>query len=102
VKSPSTGGTFVFAFLTVVVAAWESGWAGTCICKGRLELTARQRDVLRLCAQGYTDKEIAARLTLSVSTVRTYLHRLYTRNGLAGRTNAVAVFLLHCQFGDST
>ena len=57
-------------------------------------LSPRQLDVLRLCAKGLTDKEIAARLGLTSSTVRSYLHRVYELNGFRGRTHAVASLLV--------
>jgi predicted ATPase/DNA-binding CsgD family transcriptional regulator len=53
-------------------------------------LPRRQVDVLNLAAAGLTDKEIAARLGISLRTVRTYLERLYRRQGVRGRTQLVA------------
>lgn len=48
-------------------------------------LTARERDVLRLIARGYTYKEVAAELYLSVKTVETHvssvLRKLQLSNG---------------------
>lgn len=50
-------------------------------------LTAREREVLRLLAEGLTDREIASALTVSVRTVETHvshvLHKLGVRNRLA-------------------
>lgn len=47
-------------------------------------VTAREYDVLRLVAAGYTNPEIGAELKLSVNTVKTYLstvmHKLAARN----------------------
>ena len=47
-------------------------------------VTAREYDVLRLVAAGYTNPEIGAELNLSVNTVKTYLrdtmHKLAARN----------------------
>src|SRR5207245_1201244 len=37
------------------------------------QLTARERDVLRLIARGYAYKEVARRLNLSVKTVETHV-----------------------------
>ncbi len=54
----------------------------------------RQRQILELLVAGRTDPEIAVRLGISQATVRTYLIRLYRDNGVANRTEAVAVWLL--------
>lgn len=53
-------------------------------------LTARQVDVLRLVAEGLSDKEIAARLLLSEHTVHRHVGNIYTRLGCSTRAAAVA------------
>ena len=45
--------------------------------KGDVDLSSRERDVLRLVADGLTKKEIATKLDLSVHTVDNYLRRIY-------------------------
>jgi len=47
-------------------------------------LTARQREVLQLVAEGLSTKEIAARLDLSVKTVETHRTELMERLGIHG------------------
>jgi pimeloyl-ACP methyl ester carboxylesterase/DNA-binding CsgD family transcriptional regulator len=54
------------------------------------ELSARERDVLRLAAEGRTNEEIAAALTLSVRTVERHLSNTYAKLGLAGRVARAA------------
>jgi DNA-binding CsgD family transcriptional regulator len=56
-------------------------------------ISRREGDVLRLIAEGLTDKEIASSLGVSRRTVRTYLERLFARHGIHSRTSAVAVWL---------
>lgn len=56
-----------------------------------LGLDRRDRDLLRLIAQGLTDKEIARELNLSPATVRTYNSDLYARLGISRRTQAVPI-----------
>lgn len=53
-------------------------------------LTTRQLDVLRLVAEGQSDKDIAARLLLSEHTVHRHIANIYTRLGCSTRAAAVA------------
>jgi two-component system response regulator NreC len=52
-------------------------------------LSAREREVLDLVAQGYTNQQIADRLGLSVKTVETYRARLVEKLGLRSRAELV-------------
>ena len=56
-------------------------------------LTEREVDVLRLVAEGHTNKEIAARLFVSADTVNGHLDNIYRRLGVSDRAHAVAVAL---------
>jgi|HubBroStandDraft_3_1064219.scaffolds.fasta_scaffold297589_2 DNA-binding CsgD family transcriptional regulator len=62
-----------------------------------LVVTSRQSQILRLASDGLTDKEVASRLSISVSTVRSHLGRLYAANGLRNKTEAVAAWLTQGQ-----
>ncbi|MBW3576197.1 MAG: response regulator transcription factor [Actinobacteria bacterium] len=53
-------------------------------------LTARERDVLRLLADGLTNQQIAERLVLSPRTVKTHVANLVATLGVSDRTGAVA------------
>ena len=53
-------------------------------------LTMRQLDVLRLVAEGHSDKDIATRLLLSEHTVHRHIANIYTRLGCSTRAAAVA------------
>ena len=52
-------------------------------------LSQREREVLELVAQGYTNQQIADRLGLSVKTVETYRSRLVEKLGLRSRADLV-------------
>ncbi|WP_293915007.1 response regulator transcription factor [Deinococcus sp.] len=52
-------------------------------------LTPRERDVLPLLAQGYSNKEIARSLGVSPDTIKDHLARLYTKLDARDRTDAV-------------
>jgi two-component system response regulator NreC len=51
----------------------------------RKKLSRREREVLRLLAQGHSNQQIADRIRLSVKTVETYRTRLSEKLGLKGR-----------------
>ena len=49
------------------------------------QLTAREREVLRLIARGYAYKEVARRLSLSVKTVETHVSSVLRKLQLSNR-----------------
>lgn len=49
------------------------------------DLSPREREVLRLLAQGHSNQEIASRIKVSVKTVETHRIRLSQKLGLKGR-----------------
>lgn len=53
-------------------------------------LTDREREVLAMLADGLSAREIAERLFLSTSTIKTHLHNLYDKLGVTHRAAAVA------------
>jgi DNA-binding NarL/FixJ family response regulator len=52
------------------------------------ELTPREREVLVLIAQGDTNADIAAKLTLSVKTVRNHVSNIFSKLQVADRVQA--------------
>jgi DNA-binding NarL/FixJ family response regulator len=57
------------------------------------QLSDREEDVVRLTAAGHSNKEIAARLDLSVKTVETYKARSLEKLGLRSRADLVGYAL---------
>jgi DNA-binding NarL/FixJ family response regulator len=57
------------------------------------KLTQRERDVLRLVAQGYSAPEIGEKLFISPKTVDTYKQRIQEKLGLAHRSDYVQLAL---------
>jgi DNA-binding CsgD family transcriptional regulator len=53
-------------------------------------LTPRELEVLRLAAQGHSGPEIAARLFVSPTTIKTHFENIYAKFGVSDRASAVA------------
>lgn len=53
------------------------------------DLTQRELEVLRLMAQGYTNPQIAARLSVAEGTVRFHVSNVLRKLGMENRTQAV-------------
>ncbi|MEG2477930.1 response regulator transcription factor [Gordonibacter sp.] len=56
-------------------------------------LTARERDVALLVAEGFTNDQIANKLYVSLSTVKSHLQNIFAKENVANRTTLVS--LLH-------
>jgi two-component system response regulator FixJ len=54
------------------------------------DLTAREREVLSLLAEGFSQKEIAAHLVICSTTVATHIQRILSKLHVHSRTEAVA------------
>jgi DNA-binding NarL/FixJ family response regulator len=52
-------------------------------------LTSREAEVLALIADGLSNAEIAARLTLSAATVKTHVNRIFSKTNARDRAQAV-------------
>lgn len=61
------------------------------------DLTARQRNLLRLLNQGYDNKSIAQETGLSIKTIENHLTRVYKQLGVQSRLEAVNYILHHPQ-----
>ena len=52
-------------------------------------LTAREREILQLIADGLNNKDLAARLVLSLHTVKVHTRNIYAKLGVGSRTQAI-------------
>ncbi|MEM6994116.1 MAG: response regulator transcription factor, partial [Myxococcota bacterium] len=53
-------------------------------------LSAREREVLQLLTTGLSNQQLAARLHVSLSTIKTHLNHIFDKLGVRRRTHAVA------------
>jgi DNA-binding NarL/FixJ family response regulator len=58
-----------------------------------VSLTAREEETLVLLTKGYSNKEIADYLNLSIETVRSHLKNIYTKMHVRSRAEAVAHYM---------
>jgi DNA-binding NarL/FixJ family response regulator len=65
----------------------------------RRALSAREREVLRMLAEGGSYAEIGSQLFLSPDTVRAHAQRAMTKLGARTRTQAVAVAMRQAMIG---
>jgi DNA-binding NarL/FixJ family response regulator len=83
IQAVASGGTYVDPVLAGTLAASSIGSALP-------ELTQRERDVLRLLADGLSNEEIGKRLFISAETVRTHVRKAMDKLDADTRTQAVA------------
>ena len=57
------------------------------------ELSARERELVTLVAQGRTDAQIAAQLSISIRTVRSHLDRIRDKTGCRRRADLTRLAL---------
>jgi NarL family two-component system response regulator LiaR len=58
-----------------------------------LDLTERERDVLKLMIEGLNNVQIAGRLSVSPSTIKSHVSNILSKLGVASRTEAVTLAL---------
>lgn len=83
VRAVSAGGTYVDPVLAGAIATTSTGSALP-------ELTRREREVLRLLADGLANEEIGKQLFISPETVRTHVRKAMAKLDADTRTQAVA------------
>jgi DNA-binding NarL/FixJ family response regulator len=83
IRAVAAGGTYVDPVLAGTLAGSPTG-------AKRPELTVRERDILRLLADGLSNEEIGNALFISPETVRTHVRKAMAKLGADTRTQAVA------------
>jgi DNA-binding NarL/FixJ family response regulator len=88
IHAVAAGGTYLDPSIAGKVVGAGSGSARTS-GSPTVELSERETDVLRLIANGHTNKEISARLAISVKTIETYKARAMEKLGFKTRVDVV-------------
>jgi len=57
--------------------------------RGELLLSKREQEIVPLVAEGLTNREISARLSLSEHTVKNHLFRIYEKIGISSRVELI-------------
>jgi DNA-binding NarL/FixJ family response regulator len=58
-----------------------------------MKLSPQKEKILTLLAQGYTDKEIALKLKISIRTVQTHISSILLSLNARNRVNAVVLYM---------
>jgi DNA-binding NarL/FixJ family response regulator len=103
VRAAALGGTWFPAGLLSVVLAAASSQHAEPVAQLFIELTDREREVLKLMVSGLDRKAISARLDRSPDTVKTHIRNIATKLGTSSTAEAVAMALragLRPELGD--
>jgi DNA-binding NarL/FixJ family response regulator len=94
IRAAAAGGQYLDSALTARVTAGFLGKQGKGVSKPNATVSERESEVLRLIASGYSNKEIAARLSLSVKTVEAHKANAMKKLDLNGRIDIVQYAVL--------
>jgi DNA-binding NarL/FixJ family response regulator len=101
VRAVSSGGKYVDPAIANTVVGESNRRPAANVREPHAELTPRETEIIKLLAWGYSNKEIAATLSLSVKTVETHRTNAINKLGLRSRTEIVRYALLKGWLRDS-
>ena len=77
-------------FVGSLFSQWDAGYAGDRSAQSNSRvLTPRERDVLAMISQGFSNKRTARALEISPETVKTHVKRIFLKLAVNTRTEAV-------------
>jgi len=94
IRAAASGGQYIDSALTARVTAAFLGKPGSRVDRPSAPVSDRESEVVRLIASGYSNKEIAARLSLSVKTIEAHKANAMKKLGLTGRIDIVKYAVL--------
>jgi DNA-binding NarL/FixJ family response regulator len=74
--------------------AAAAGAGGSGKMRERSPLSAREREIVALVAQGYKNKEMAEKMFISEQTVKNHLHNIFDKLGVSDRLE-LALYAIH-------
>jgi len=93
IRAAAAGGQYLDSAITARVTAKLLGRADT-VAQSGATLSGREAEVLRMIASGYSNKEVAGRLSLSVKTVEAHKANAMRKLGLSGRIDIMKYAVL--------
>lgn len=93
IRATAAGGQYLDSAITARVTAKLLGRADT-VAQSGATLSGREAEVLRMIAAGYSNKEVAGRLSLSVKTVEAHKANAMRKLGLSGRIDIMKYAVL--------
>jgi DNA-binding NarL/FixJ family response regulator len=94
IRAVAAGGKYLDPALTGKVMGHYSGRSADLRGDSQVRLSDRETEVLRLIAWGYSNKEIAARMELSVKTIEAHKANSMKKLGITSRIDIVRFALL--------
>ncbi len=56
-------------------------------------LTSREKDILKLIKNGYSNEKISNELSISLSTVKKHIYNLYNKTFVSSRSQLISLFM---------
>ena len=94
IRAVGSGKSFLDPSLTQKVMGGYAGATDTLRGENKGNLSTRELEVLRLISLGYSNKEIAARLDLSVKTIEAHKANAMSKLGISSRIDIVKYAIL--------
>src|SRR5882757_2449992 len=91
-EAPGSSDRELLPFVESLLARWDARHAARHRAQNRVSdlLTARERDILGMISQGFSNKRIARTLEISPETVKSHVKRIFSKLAVCTRTEAVS------------
>jgi ATP/maltotriose-dependent transcriptional regulator MalT len=92
IEAPGSSERELLPFVESLLARWDARHAARHCAQNRVSdlLTARERDILGMISQGFSNKRIARTVEISPETVKSHVKRIFSKLAVGSRTEAVS------------